>query len=243
MLRYLVLCLLTLASTTAFAQDFKPARLLPGARKRLPAAGASFTLPKGWVGEWASDEVYALAPKGAAANGAGGQGGVFMTGAPLGGQQLAVPMVNLLESQATEVGARFDKELPGVSQLPWQVVEQGVFAGGRKGRLLLRAQTGQGVLEAYVALIKVQDFLYTVAGLWMTTPNSNYLAAADTVFASLKVKPPAPNQQLMGRVAGCWKYYEGSTDSGGHGSTNRTYRFDPRGLYSYHSSTWIRGCP
>lgn len=219
----------------AYAQDFKPARKLPGSRKTLSDTGASFVMPKGWRGE-AHPEMYGMVPVRGANS---GQAGLFLTTEAIEQDVQNAPIGDVLQAAASEIMKMFDEDGYSLTQLSWDIEEQAAYAGGSIGRLYLRAQAPAGVLDMYVGLSRTKGYLSAVFGLWPEQAKAEATAAADTVLATLKVRPPKVNQALMSRMAGCWKSYSGSTGSTGNDSTHRTYRFDPSGAYSYDYVMYI----
>ncbi len=209
---------------TSPSKPFMPKRTVAAKIVRLGKGQASFKVPTGWNHGWSKDqESYALVPNGKLR----GKSMVGITRRLLSAEERSQPISALLVAGANEL---LGETRAQISIGP----ESFSINSARGGRLVGRSQVNGIAAEFYLGAVIVESWAVVVIAAYPQSAEAIMRASMDTVLASMKVKAPKPNLQLSGKIVGCWELYRNDSDSQtGQAYTQRSYRFNRDGSYTY----------
>lgn len=214
------------------ARPFEPEKTLRGRRVTPDGTALTVTVPKGWKHSWQEAQngqrAYTLV-----APGTEGRGAILLHQGALSADEQRAPIGTLLQ--------RGLPELIGNTPVQTVLAPEEVTVNGRDaGRLIVNGPAPNGErLEFYLASVRVDGWAYAIVGMYDAKLSDRYRPGVDTVLASFEGRAPPENRQLAQQIVGCWYQYEGSSDSSGSTSSQRTMQIGADGTFSYRSSATV----
>lgn len=206
-----------------------PAR---GKAVQLKALGASFRLPEGWRGQWATGDdgssVYQIV-----AAGAEDKGGFAFSLTAVGPEDRDRSLEELAREAVAELAAALTG---GAGEAPALGKPTRFAAGKHCGA---HAVFPFGPFEGNLAAVRAGDLLYVLLGAYDPGAGALIRPGALSLLATLTVAPPPRNAALERKIQGCWSRSQASTGLSGSASAGASLSLAADGTYRAESYSTV----